>query len=261
LNITKQQAAKMIAVDRFPLSNKYDSEWVLTNQMGPSALWLTEWLVEKMDLKPGMRVLDMGCGKAMSSIFLAKEYGVKVWANDLWISASENWERICEAGFEDQICPIHAEARSLPYAEGYFDAIVSIDSYQYYGTDDLYLGYFSKYVKPGGQMGIVVPGLAREIEGEVPEHLTRPQSNGLVFWVDDCFCFHTADWWKHFWGRTRLVDVETTDVLEDGIGLWLQFEKAVVAAGTNIFPSAQEVLAQDGGRSLAWVRQIARRKE
>lgn len=43
----------------FPLSNKYDARWVLDNEMGPNALWLTEWLCREMQLKPGMRVLDM----------------------------------------------------------------------------------------------------------------------------------------------------------------------------------------------------------
>jgi ubiquinone/menaquinone biosynthesis C-methylase UbiE len=41
--------------------------------MGPNPLWLTEWLCELMDLRPGMRVLDLGCGRAPSSIFLAFE--------------------------------------------------------------------------------------------------------------------------------------------------------------------------------------------
>ena len=122
-----------------------------------------------MELKPGMRVLDMGCGKALSSVFLAKEYGVQVWANDLWISATENWQRIKEAGMESRIFPIHAEAHQLPYADEFFDAIVSLDSYQYYGTDDLYLNYFLKFLKPGGQIGIVVAGLAQDFDGPVPE--------------------------------------------------------------------------------------------
>src|SRR3972149_9060877 len=111
--IDKERIAELLANERFPLSAKYDPEWVLNNNMGPNALWLTEWLGEKMDLKPGMRVLDMGCGKAMSSVFLVREYGVQVWANDLWISATENWQRIREAGLEDQVFPIHAEAHAL----------------------------------------------------------------------------------------------------------------------------------------------------
>ncbi len=39
---------------------------------------------------PGLRVLDLGCGRASSSIFLCREFGVQVWAADLWFSASEN---------------------------------------------------------------------------------------------------------------------------------------------------------------------------
>ena len=63
--ITKR-LKEMLTLERYPLSAKYSPEWVLENQMGPNALWLMEWLCEIMDLKPGMRVLDMGCGKAMS---------------------------------------------------------------------------------------------------------------------------------------------------------------------------------------------------
>lgn len=71
--------------------------------MGPNALWLTEWLCESMVFTPGMRVLDMGCDRAMSPIFLAKEFGVQVWANDPWVSASDNWQRIREAGVDDEL--------------------------------------------------------------------------------------------------------------------------------------------------------------
>jgi hypothetical protein len=33
-------------------------------------------------------VLDLGCGRASSSIFLRREFGVQVWAADLWFSAA-----------------------------------------------------------------------------------------------------------------------------------------------------------------------------
>jgi SAM-dependent methyltransferase len=257
----KERLAEMLRVERFPLSSKYDPEWVLANQMGPSALWLSEWLCQRMDLEPGMRVLDMGCGKAMSSIFLAREFGVQVWANDLWISASENWQRVREAGLESQVFPIHAEAHALPYAEGFFDAIVCVDSYIYYGTDDVYLGYFRRFVRDGGQIGIVVPGLVRDFDGPVPEHLSRRQESGGVFWGDDCWCFHTANWWRHLWERTGLVDVEAADVLPDGWRLWLRFENACVEAGTNHFPPDGEALEADAGEYLALLRMVARRKD
>lgn len=74
-------------------SAKCDPDWMLDNQMGPNAIWLMEWLCEALELTPGMRVLDLACGKAMRSIFLAREFGVQVGASDLWISPDSNWRR------------------------------------------------------------------------------------------------------------------------------------------------------------------------
>ena len=260
MNISKEKMVKMLETEQFPLSAKYDPEWILENQMGPNVLWLTEWLCQKMDLKPGMRVLDMGCGMALSPVFLAREFGVQVWANDLWISATDNWKRIKKVGLENQIYPIHAEARSLPYADEFFDAIVSMDSYQYYGTDDLYLKYFRRFIKTGGQIGIVVPGLIRDFNGQVPEHLTQPQKNGQVFWEEECWCFHTVDWWRNLWERTETLDIEVADILPDGCRLWLQFERTTVVAGANRFPSYEEALEADDGRYLAFIRMVGRKK-
>ena len=67
---------------RFPLSNQYDTSLVMDGQMGPNALWLTEWLMEGLELEPGMRVLDLACGKGLSSAFLARERGVRVVGPD-----------------------------------------------------------------------------------------------------------------------------------------------------------------------------------
>src|SRR5579863_2561382 len=158
--------------ERFPRSAQYNTEWVVASASGAAnALWLSEWLTPPMDLQPGMRLLDLGCGRAASSIFLQREYGVQVWATDLWFSASENLRRIQDAGVEDGVFPIHADARALPFAAEFFDAIVSVDSFVYYGTDDMYLNYLGRFVKPGGVIGIAGAGLVRELDGEMPAHL------------------------------------------------------------------------------------------
>ena len=158
--------------ERFPRSSHYHPDWVLANASGgANSLWLTEWLTTGMDLRPGLRVLDLGCGKVSSSIFLRREFGVQVWAVDLWISASENLQRIQDAGVEDGVFPLHADARSLPFAGAFFDAVVCVDAFYYFGTDDLYLNYLAHFVKPGGPVGVAGAGLVREIEGSLPEHL------------------------------------------------------------------------------------------
>ena len=239
----------------FPRSANYDPDWVLENMMGPNPLWLTESLAGCMDLNPEMRVLDMGCGKGLSAIFLAKEYGMQVWAVDLWIDASDNFERIRAAGVADRVFPIHAEAHALPFAAEFFDAMVSVDAYHYFGTDDLYLvNHMARVVKPGGQMGIVVPGLVEELSAdEAPEHLRE-------YWEPALFSLHSPAWWKRHWARSGLVTVETSDLLPNG---WKHWMASDLLWSERLGQSGGEadMLDLDRGRTLGIARMVARRNE
>ena len=115
---------------RFPRATQYHPDWVLANASGgANALWIVEWLTSALDLRPGMRVLDLGCGRASTSIFLRREFGVQVWATDLWFSAAENIQRVRDAGVDDGVFPVHADARALPFAPDFFDAIVCVDAF------------------------------------------------------------------------------------------------------------------------------------
>jgi len=248
----------LLSRQEFPRSNRYEPEWVLDNQMGPNALWLVEYLAEALPLGPGMRVLDLGCGRALTSIFLAREFGVKVWATDLWITPDHNRRRAEEAGVGGAVYPLRAEAHALPFPTDFFDAVVSIDAYQYFGTDVLYLAYLARVLRPGGHVGIVVPGLMQPIT-EVPAHLVQPQANGRVFWEESCWSLRTADFWREHWSRSGCVTGVRVDTLEDGWRYWRDFEKIVEAFGKSIFPSDAEVLERDGGRYLGFVRAVATR--
>jgi cyclopropane fatty-acyl-phospholipid synthase-like methyltransferase len=236
--------------DRFPRSAKYNPDWLIASASGgANALWLTEWLASALDLKPGMRVLDLGCGRAVSSIFLHREFGVQVWATDLWFSASENFQRISDADCHDGVFPIHAEARALPFAEDFFDYVVSIDSYIYYGTDDHYLNYIARFVKPGGLLAIAGAAMMHEIEGPLPDHLRQ-------WWTPDCWCLHSADWWRRHWEKTGILDIELADTMPDGWQRWLDWQRAV--APDNL-PEIQ-ALEADRGSYFGYARLLGRRR-
>lgn len=68
---TSAELAARLTLDGFPRSDSYDAVWMLENAMGPNPLWLAEALSQVMDLQPGMRVLDLGCGRAITSVFFA----------------------------------------------------------------------------------------------------------------------------------------------------------------------------------------------
>ena len=239
----KQPEAKVSALlARFPKSNAYPMEWVIKNEMGPNALWLTEFLCEAMALRRGMRVLDLGCGKAVSSVFLAREFGVQVWATDLWVSASENATRIARQGMSEHVFPVHADARHLPFAHKFFDAIVSIDAFEYFGTEASFLPAISQFLVPGGQIGIVNAGVLHEFEELPPE------------WPSDFSSFHTADWWRRHWSLSQCVDVECADELPNGRDLWLHWHQITGASG-------DDYLTSRAGENLGFHRVVARSKQ
>jgi ubiquinone/menaquinone biosynthesis C-methylase UbiE len=251
--------ATRLTLDCYPRSAAYNPRWVLENLMGPNVLWLAEALAQQMDLRPGMRVLDMGCGRAVSSIFLAREFGVQVWATDLWIKPTENWRRIAQTEVAERVFPIHAEAHALPYADGFFDALISLDAYQYFGTSDLYLAYYSRLVKEGGQIGMVVPGVRQEFAEVVPEHLWS-------YWQPDFACFHSPDWWQRHWERSGAVEAIHADFLPDGWRQWLLWDEVSLEMG-YVHEQFREHVCQlietfriDAGRTMGFTRVVARRK-
>lgn len=245
----------MIADDRlrsehFPRASRYHPDWITAGASGgANSLWLTEWLTSAMDLRPGMRVLDLGCGRACSSIFLHREFGVQVWAADLWFSASENIQRVRDAGVQEGVFPLHADARSLPFAAEFFDTIVSIDSFMYYGTDDLYLSCLARFMKPGGQLGIALAGLVQELDGAVPAHLRE-------FWTPELWCLHSAAWWRRHWERTSIVAIDVADTMPGGWQHWLAWHRHIAPDNETEL----RALEADRGRHLGYVRVVGRRR-
>ncbi len=241
-----QEKKDAIVNSRFPRAAKYDPEWQLLYEMGSPCLWLTEIVSDKLGLKPGMKVLDLGCGQALSSIFLAKEYGVHVFATDLWISPSDNLQRIREAKVEDLVFPIYSEAHSLPFAEGFFDAAICVNSYQFYGTADTYFNnYLGKLIKPGGKIGFAIPGLHKEFEDLVPEYLSE-------HWNNDFYYFHSLNWWKRHFGRCGTVNIDFADDFT-GYG-------SKMAELWEAIPDRMQMVRTDVGRNISWFDIILTKK-
>ena len=161
--------------------------------MGPNSFRLLDELIRRNPYEARYdRTLDLGCGMALTSVFLAKETPAKsVYAFDLWVSATDNLKRIRDLSLEDRIVPIHGDALDMPFAQDWFDAIVSVDSYHYFGCKE---GIFAErilpFVRRGGSVMIAVPGLREEPQGEL-RTLFETWAEG-----DDSLYFKTTGWWK-----------------------------------------------------------------
>jgi SAM-dependent methyltransferase len=235
----------------YPRSSTYDARWLVESDMGPHPLWLLEDLAKDLELKRGMKVLDLGSGKGATSVFLAREFGVRVWAADLWVSPDEAAATFEAQGVADAVTALKAEAHALPFAREFFDAIVCIDAYEYFGTADGYLAYLTSFLKPGGQLGIATPAMTREIRelGYIPDHI-----KACVGW--EALAWHTAEWWRFQWEITELVTVTAARLQESGWRDWLTWAEAVDANGPVV-----EMLRADQGENLTFAMVAARKTQ
>jgi SAM-dependent methyltransferase len=227
-----------------PRSARYDLSWLLSLDMGPNPLWLLEDLCRDLDLRPGMRVLDLGSGRGATSVFLAREFGVSVVAADLWVDPAVAAATFAAQGVADRVEAVRAEAHTLPFGAESFDAIVSVDAFEYFGTADNYLPYLAGFLKPGGQLGMATPAMRREIRelGVIPPHI-----KACVGW--EAIAWHTAEWWRFQWEITELVTVTSARLQDSGWADWLTWARA---GATSPDDSVVAMLEADNGELLSF---------
>lgn len=247
-----KEAISIVKKTFFPLSSQYDEKWILENSLGENVLYNLESLCEVINFTPGMRVLDLGCGKAISAIFLANEFDVQVWAIDGAISSTDNFIRIKEQKCGDKVFPMKLNVRKLPFPREFFDVIIAADSYMYFGTDEKYTPYISQFLKPHGMLGIVDICFTKEVEclSEAPEYL-KPHFQDKWYYV------HSLNWWEKFMGKTGLLNIECAEILPQN-----DFIRAEYVKDMDIHEKKDEiarVLAVDSENLIAMFRLTAKR--
>ena len=235
---------------QYPRSQKYNRD--LSKIMGPNPVKLEEELLMDHRIPAGSVVCDLGSGQGLTSIFLAKEYGFTVYAADLWSDPEENRAFFREAGLPDeQIVPVKADATCLPFAPEFFDAVVSTDSYNYFGRDPDYLdGKLLPFLKPGALLYIAVPGMVRDCHDALPPEL-------LLSWTPEQLAYlRDANYWRALVGRCRgaeVLDVSQMKSNEEVWEDWLRQENEYAV-------SDRKSMRAGGGRYLNFIRMVLRKK-
>ena len=189
---------------RFAKTGTFDRTLIESKIMGPNPLKLCEELLADARIPTGSTVCDLGSGTGITSAMLAREYHLNAYAVDLWSDPIEHRRFFDELGIDaDTIHPVKADAsQGLPFDNGFFDAVVSIDSYNYYGRDPQYLGdRLLPYIKDGGMLYLSIPGMRHDCHDALPDCLLRSWTPEQLDYM------HDIDWWRAIISRTTGVDI------------------------------------------------------
>jgi ubiquinone/menaquinone biosynthesis C-methylase UbiE len=109
---------------------------------------------ERLDLPAGARLLDAGCGFADQDMFWARHLGcgeieaINISASQVGVAT----RRVREAGLDDRVRIVQADAIRLPYADASFDGVISIEAAMHFNTRERFFHEAARVLKPGGRI-------------------------------------------------------------------------------------------------------------
>ena len=120
---------------------------------------ITEQTLAQMDLKPGERVLDLGCGAGWASRLIA---GVVAQGDKpgqvIGLDVSDEMIRRARAGSKehDNVMFVVGSAQQIPWEENFFDKVLSVESFYYYADQDRALAELFRVMAPRGELFILI---------------------------------------------------------------------------------------------------------
>ncbi len=237
---------------KYVLSEKYNTPKLQTKIMGPNPVKLEEELLLGNKIPKNAVVCDLGSGQGLTSVFLAKEYGYKVYAADLWSEPEENRKFFEEMGLSDsRIIPVKADAVDLQFEKEFFDAVVSTDSYNYFGRDEKYLDEkLLPFVKSGGYIYIAIPGMKKDCHDNLPKEL-------LLSWTPEQLDYmHDTDYWKKIVSSCSKAEVEEVSEMESNEEVWADWLKQ----DNEYAVGDRKSMEAGGGKYLNFIKIVLRKK-
>ncbi|MGN0467854.1 MAG: SAM-dependent methyltransferase [Acutalibacteraceae bacterium] len=237
---------------KYILSEKYNTPELMAKIMGPNPIKLEEELLSDCKIEKGAVVCDLGSGQGLTSVFLAKEYGFQVYAADLWSDPDENRKFFDEMGLtKEQIVPVKADAEALPFEKEFFDAVVSTDSYNYFGRNVDYLDEkLLPFVKKGGYIYIAIPGMKKDCHDNLPPEL-------LLSWTPDQLDYmHDTAYWSDIVSCCKGAEVVSVSEMESNDEVWADWLKQ----DNEYAVGDRKSMEAGGGKYLNFIKIVLRKR-
>jgi arsenite methyltransferase len=120
---------------------------------------ITQQTLALMELKPGQRVLDLGCGAGWASRLLAQQVaGGERPGQVIGLDVSDEMIRRARAtstAYENLMFVV-GSAQQIPWEENFFDKVLSVESFYYYGDQERALAELFRVMAPRGELYILI---------------------------------------------------------------------------------------------------------
>ncbi|HYL14248.1 MAG TPA: methyltransferase domain-containing protein [Terriglobales bacterium] len=121
---------------------------------------ITEKTIRLMDLRPGERVLDLGCGSGWATRLLARLVGEgpEGFGQVVGLDVSDEMIRQARAASKDfdNILYVWGSAQQIPWEENFFDKVLSVESFYYYPDQDRAVAELFRVMAPQGRVFILI---------------------------------------------------------------------------------------------------------
>lgn len=121
---------------------------------------ITEKTIRRMDLRPGDRILDLGCGSGWATRLLARMVGEgpQGFGQVVGLDISDEMVRQARAASRDfeNVMFVEGSAAQIPWEENFFDKVLSVESFYYYPDQDRALAELFRVMAPRGRMFILI---------------------------------------------------------------------------------------------------------
>ena len=121
---------------------------------------ITEKTIRQMDLRPGERVLDLGCGAGWATRLLARIVGdgPAGFGQVVGLDVSDEMIRHARTASKDfdNILYVWGSAQQIPWEENFFDKVLSVESFYYYPDQERALAELFRVMAPQGRLFILI---------------------------------------------------------------------------------------------------------
>jgi ubiquinone/menaquinone biosynthesis C-methylase UbiE len=121
---------------------------------------ITEKTIRLMDLRPGERILDLGCGSGWATRLLARMVGEgpEGFGQVVGVDVSDEMIRLARADSKefDNVMFVWGSATQIPWEENFFDKVLSIESFYYWPDQERGLAELFRVMAPKGRLFILI---------------------------------------------------------------------------------------------------------